>query len=335
MAIRFRSVFDYSQVPVLMKSQSAVPYKIPLHIRNGIKKILSLVHLSDMLIEVIDCRTPISGQCPLDNSYLPSYKPRIRLFNKTDLSEDLEGIEQHLLRQGLSKDNYVIGRTKLAKKASKVTATTTRTVNEILERVKSHMIGFDSETEDFKLLIVGNPNTGKSSLINAMRYVERFRLGEVDRVHKLSVRVGKKPGMTQSVTTPILVCRDPRIAILDTPGILPPSSPDAGVMMKMAAVHSLWDEYVSPDIVADFVLFSLNLQLKFEYCTHYGLSAPTDRATDLLASIAERHGMKKRGGGWDLCNSAQVFLKAFRKGELGKINLDFNLLQESQVNGEE
>ena len=332
MAIRFRTVFDYSQVPVLMKSKSAVPYKIPLHIRTGIKRILSLVHLSDILIEVIDCRTPISGQCSLSSSYLPSYKPRIRLYNKTDLSENLEEIERHLLAQGLTKDNFVMGGTKLARKATKITATTTRTVSEILKRVKSHMVGFDSEAEDFKLLIVGNPNTGKSSLINAMRYVERFRLGEVDRVHKLSVKVGKMPGMTQSVTTPILVCRDPRISILDTPGVLPPSSPDPEVALKMAAVHSLWDEYISPGIVADYILFSLNLQLKFEYCDRYGLSSPTDRASELLVSIAERHGMKKRSGGWDLFNAAQVFLKAFRKGELGKINLDFNLLQESPIN---
>ncbi|KAI6657414.1 GTPase 1 [Oopsacas minuta] len=333
MAIRFRTAFDYSQVPLLMKSKSAVPYKIPLHIRNGVKRILSLVHLSDMLIEVVDSRTPISGQCTLSESYLPSYKPRITLFNKNDLSEKLEETEQHLIAQGLTRDKFVIGRTKLAKKARKVTASTTRTVNQILTKVKTHMVGFDSEAEDFKLLIIGNPNTGKSSLINAMRYVERFKLGEVDRVKKLSVRVGKKPGMTQSVTTPILVCRDPRISIFDTPGILPPSSPDPEVTMKMAAVHSLWDEYVSPDIVADFILFSLNLQQKFDYCNYYELTSPTDNATELLTFIAEKRGAKKRSGGWDLFNAAQVFLKAFRKGELGTINLDFNLLQqESQIN---
>ena len=326
MAIRFRSTFDYSQVPVLMKSNSAVPYIIPKHIREGIKRILSLVHLSDMLIEVIDSRTPLTGQCPLDTSYLPSYKPRISLFNKIDLSEKIEETENHLLAHGFTKDTLVMGRTKLAKKARKVTASTTRTVDEIIAKVKPHMRGIDSETDDFKLLIIGNPNTGKSSLINAMRYVEKFRLGEVDRVKKLSVRVGKKPGMTQSVTTPIRVCRDPRISILDTPGVLSPSLPSPEAVMKMAAVHSLWDDYVSVEIVADYVLFSLNLQQKFDYCNHYALTSPTDSSVELLTHIAERRRARKRSGGWDISTAAQIFLKSFRSGELGRINLDFNLL---------
>ena len=327
MAIRYRTKFDYSQVPVLMKSNSAVPYIIPKHIREGIKRILSLVHLCDMLIEVVDARTPITGQCSLDSSYLPSFKPRICLFNKIDLSEKIKETEKHLLANGFVKERLVMGRTKLAKKARKVTASTTRTVDEIMAKVKPFMRGFDSEAEDFKLLIVGNPNTGKSSLINAMRYVERFRLGEVDRVKKLSVRVGKKPGMTQSVTTPILVCRNPRISIFDTPGILSPSLPNPESVMKMAAVHSLWDDYVSEEFVADYVLFSLNAQQKFEYCTHYGLTSPTDNSTELLTHIAERHRAKKRKGGWDVRTAAQIFLKSFRSGDLGTINLDSNLLQ--------
>ena len=327
----FRSKFDYSQVPVLMKSNSAVHYIIPKHIREGIKRILSLVHLSDMLIEVIDSRTPITGQCPLDTSYLPSYKPRICLFNKIDLSEKIQETENHLLAHGFTKEMFVMGRTKLAKKARKVTASTTRTVDELIAKIKPHMRGIDSETEDFRLLIVGNPNTGKSSLINAMRYVEKFRSGEVDRVKRLSVRVGKKPGMTQSVTTPILVCRDPRISIFDTPGVLPPSLPKPECAMKMAAVHSLWDDYVSPDIVADYVLFSLNLQQKFDYCNQYGLTSPTDNSVELLTHIAEQRGARKRSGGWDINTAAQIFLKTFRSGELGTINLDFNLLDQ-QIN---
>ena len=331
MAIRFRTAFNYSGIPILFKHQSAAPYILPQHIRKGVKRILSLIHKADLFIEVIDARTPISGQCALSSTYLPLNKPHLFLFNKIDLSEKLQETENYLLEQGISKERFVLGRTKLYKRSKKVSMSTTNTMNDLIGRIKSHMTEFDSEVEDFTILIIGNPNTGKSSLINAMRYVEKFRTGEVDRVSKLAVRVGKRPGLTQRVTTPILISRDPRIVVLDTPGVLPPTPPNPEATLKMAAVHSLWENFIDPVKVADFILFSLNKQHKFKYASFYGLPSPTDSLTDLLRHIAEKKELRTIKGEWDTYNASQIFAKEFRDGSLGVINLDANLLGIEEV----
>ncbi|KAG1927125.1 mitochondrial ribosome-associated GTPase [Pimephales promelas] len=174
-------------------------------------------------------------------------------------------------------------------------------------------------------MVIGVPNVGKSSLINAVRrtYLKKGKAS----------KVGGEPGITKAVLTKIQVCDRPIIHLLDTPGVLPPKIENIETGMKLALCGTILDHLVGEDIIADYLLFSLNRLERFSYVERYNLEEPCDDIQHVLKCIAVKLGKTKRvkaitGVGNitvqmpDYSAAAYDFIRAFRKGELGKVMLD-------------
>lgn len=181
----------------------------------------------------------------------------------------------------------------------------------------------------FGVMIIGVPNVGKSSIINVLRNRNLQK--------KSAAAVGAVAGITRSVLNRIKICDDPAVYLLDTPGILAPNIGNTETGMKLAICSCLQDHLVGPELIADYLLFWLNKHEKFEYTKLVGIDAPTDSISEVLFALSKKLSktkkMKDFNGNMvvrpDLNAAAQNFIRFFRTGELGRILLDIDLLNNS------
>uniref|UniRef100_A0A8C5TZQ4 Mitochondrial ribosome associated GTPase 1 n=1 Tax=Malurus cyaneus samueli TaxID=2593467 RepID=A0A8C5TZQ4_9PASS len=120
------------------------------------------------------------------------------------------------------------------------------------------------------------------------------------------------------------VCEKPPMYLVDTPGVLPPRLGDVETGMKLALCGAIHDHLVGEDVMADYLLYTLNKQQQFGYVQHYGLEQACDQIEPLLKHVALARGRTQKvkvltgtGG-----SAAYEFLRDFRAGRLGRVTLD-------------
>ena len=165
----------------------------------------------------------------------------------------------------------------------------------------------------YKVLVCGVPNVGKSSFINSIRR-HFMRKGK-------AAPVGKTPGITRSVMQTITISRSPLIYILDTPGIVAPSIPNTETGMKLALTGTFPDHTIGEELIADYLLYVLNKQNNRNYLELCGLTEPCDDFHQVVRSLAIKHDLIRQNRPHYLrcCN---LLISSFRNGDFGKITLD-------------
>jgi len=174
----------------------------------------------------------------------------------------------------------------------------------------------------YNILICGLPNTGKSSLINALRR-KYMRKG-------IATRVGAVPGITRSVQEKIKVCDEPVTYMYDTPGVVSPYVPTPEVGMNLALIGCFKDHIVGEDLIADYLLYILNKTKNFEYVDMFGLANPSDNINFVMRQLANELNATISGGTPDYHRAYVHFITRFRKGMLGCVLLDRDQLKEKQ-----
>ncbi|RKP08173.1 P-loop containing nucleoside triphosphate hydrolase protein [Thamnocephalis sphaerospora] len=164
------------------------------------------------------------------------------------------------------------------------------------------------------VMVVGMPNVGKSSIINALR---RQGLGR----GKAAV-TGAQPGVTRTVAGTVKVLDNPEVHLLDTPGVMIPHIEDPITSLKVAVTGGIRDHLADEEMMADYLLFRLNQLGNAGYTTVLGLESPTDDVHRLLMHVAARIGAIRRGGEVDLSAAAMFFLRKYRDGRFGRLTLD-------------
>jgi len=183
----------------------------------------------------------------------------------------------------------------------------------ILRHLKSDAYGPDSLV-GCRVMVVGMPNVGKSTLINSLRN---------EGVHKAkAVRIGDQPGVTRKIGTPVKIVERENgsdVYVLDTPGVFVPYVPDAERMLKLALCGCVKDSIIPPVTVADYLLYHINLH---DPTVYKKWSEPTNEITPLLDSFARQTGLLGKGGVPNMELAATNFVQRWRAGSLGKFILD-------------
>lgn len=310
-ASNFRSMFDFGQ--------REVAHWFPGHMAKGLKQMRANLKDVDCIIEIHDSRIPFSGRNPMFRESL-DVRPHLLILNKMDLADTsnklniLKRLERHGVKNVLFTDC-------LKQRDDSIKKLVPRVINVIESSPRFHR----EESRSYCAMVIGVPNVGKSSLINALRrtYLKKGKAS----------RVGGEPGITRAVLTKIQVCERPVVHLLDTPGVLPPRIENVETGMKLALCGTILDHLVGEDIMADYLLFSLNRLQQFSYVEKYELEGPSDDIQQVLKCIAVKLGKTQRvkalTGVGDITikipnysAAAYDFVRTFRKGELGKVMLD-------------
>lgn len=282
----------------------------PGHMLKTKKQIIEDLKLIDVVIELLDARIPKSSRNP-DIQKIVQNKKRIVLLNKSDLAEDRETkkwIEYY-------RNNNIV--------AIACDANLGKGVKEILKQIENIM---EEEMQkaalkgrikkNIRVLILGIPNVGKSSLINRL-------------CNKKTTVVGNKPGVTKQKQW-VRIANN--IELLDTPGVLWPKFEDESVALNLAYTGSIKDEILETIEIAFKLLIYLYNNYRMNLLERYKIAEneleqiesedENEKLYSLMKLIGKKRGAVISGGEIDDEKTAKIILNDFRSGKLGKITLE-------------
>ncbi|MCI8979312.1 MAG: ribosome biogenesis GTPase YlqF [Clostridia bacterium] len=272
----------------------------PGHMAKTRRMIEDNLKLIDVVVEILDARIPFSGRNPNFDDIIRN-KPRLIVLNKADLAD---------------KSRTKIWINKYAEQGLKVIPISCATglgINTVLSEARAVVQDkIDREKEKgrnrtLKLMMVGIPNVGKSSLINRL-------------VGKASTKTGDRPGVTRGKQW-LRIKGDAEL--LDTPGILPPKFDNQEVAMRLAYTGAIRDEIMNTELLA----YSLCKYLRNNYsealCTRYKLDSVDGlEGYEILEKIGKKRGFVISGGEIDMERAANMLLDELRGAKIGMITLE-------------
>ncbi len=273
----------------------------PGHMAKTRRLIKESLNLVDGVVEILDARVPYSSQNPeLDG--IINNKPRIILLNKCDVANPTA--TSMWIKYFESKGAYAIP----------VDCKTGKGLNKFDEVVKKALAMVIAKNEEkgmtgkpLRLMVVGIPNTGKSSFIN--------RMGK-----NAKAKVADKAGVTRQNQWFIV---GNGIELLDTPGVLWPKFDDPEVGDKLAFIGSVKDEVTDKETIACRLLESLAKTNPSAIEERYKISGVEGlQGWEILEMIGKKRGFLIKGGEIDYERAAVIVADEFRGGKLGRITLE-------------
>ena len=269
----------------------------PGHIAKAERRLKEQLNLVDVVVEVADARIPLSSMYP-DIKKLIGEKPRLIVFNKSDVA-DLEKTKQ-LVEKIKEEYNCPILFT-----SNTDNKDITKIVNKIADLSKpaiTKLVQKGLLPRPARAMIVGMPNVGKSSIINKL-------------IRKTKTKTGAKAGVTRQQQW---VRINPRVDLLDTPGIIPVKQVEQEKALKLAFVDSIGENaYELESIAAEFLKQMLE-KYPDVVMSRYNLSG--DDIT--LESIAKNRNLVGQNSMPDTLRAASMLMNDFRDGRLGRLTLD-------------
>ena len=298
----------------------------PGHMIRGMKEMQKRLGQVDCLLEVHDARVPLSGRNHDFSEGMSRAKPHLLLLNKKDLADSAydEEIERRLKLDGVTKVLW----TDLSGKCPVKESNFKSILPSLISMVTSSERYNRSDCSDINAMVIGIPNVGKSCLINRLR---QRHLG----ISGSPASFGPTAGVTRHVEK-IKVCDNPRVYILDTPGVLEPKVKNTEQYMKLALISSSSDHVVGVTNIADYALYWMNRHGIDSYVSYFNLDRRTDLITEVLVKICRSRNFirlytdpktRKQLPRPDLDKAAEVFINVFRRGELGSFVLDLDVLR--------
>ena len=282
--------------------QKQVVQWFPGHMAKTRRLIKESLPFVDIVTELVDARIPMSSSNP-ELEEMIGNKPRIVLLNKCDVADEKatslwvkyykeKGI--HALpvdcRSGKGLNAYL----PLVREVLK---------EKIKRNTEKGMAG-----KPLRVMVVGIPNTGKSSFINKMAGRNR-------------AKVADKPGVTRSNSW---FAVGSGIELLDTPGVLWPKFEDKAVGDKLAFIGSVKDEILDSETMALRLISFLKTDYSDRITERFKINDFSDKEDyEILEMIGRKRGMLISGGEIDYERASVMLLDEYRGGKLGRLTLEF------------
>jgi len=273
----------------------------PGHMTSARKKAAETMEFIDVVIEVLDARLPAASHNPMiDEMRLFRQRPNLKILNKADLA-DPQATQAWLNHFNAQPNTKAVALScKKPGDAKKIPG--------LCKQLAPHR---GTHIKPLRMMIMGIPNVGKSTLMNAL-------------LNRRVAKVGDEPAVTKSQQRFDL---DATMNITDTPGMMWPKIEHDSDGFMLAASHAIGRNAVIDEDVAVFLgnnllatypdLLNARYQLDAMKLNVQGMDG-----VDLLEAIAKRRAYKRRDGVWDLERTAMVFLTDYRHGSIGRISLE-------------
>ncbi|MDO9225805.1 MAG: ribosome biogenesis GTPase YlqF [Pseudomonadota bacterium] len=270
----------------------------PGHMTSARKKAAETMANIDVVIEVLDARLPEASGNPLITELRTfRQRPCLKLLNKSDLADPV-ATKAWLAFFNAQKNVKAVAIS--AKKASDVAR-----LPALCQSLAPHR---DDNFKPLRIMIMGIPNVGKSTLLNAL-------------VKRKVAAVGDEPAVTKSQQR---IALTPRLTLVDTPGLMWPKIEIDSDGYMLAICHAIGRNAVIDEDVATHLAGILLARYPEALTARYGLKLDGLDAPGVLEGIARKRGciIKGRGGELDLEKAAMQFLTEYRGGTLGRISLE-------------
>ncbi len=266
--------------------------------RRLIKECLPSV---DAVTEILDARMPVSSSNPELNELIGN-KPLIVLLNKCDVAD--ENATRRWLNYFNEKGIYALA---VDCKSGNGLNRYVPLLREVLKDKIASNEAKGMAGKPLRIMVVGIPNTGKSSFINRMAGRNR-------------AKVADKAGVTRHNQWFVI---DNGIELLDTPGVLWPKFDDPKIGDRLAFIGSVKDEVFDSETLAVRLLEVLARDYPDRLSERYKIADFSDiEAYEILELIGKKRGMMMRGGEIDTLRASVMLLDEYRAGKLGRITLD-------------
>jgi ribosome biogenesis GTPase A len=250
----------------------------------------------DLVIEVLDARLPQASSNPMVEELRKfRQRPCLKVLNKTDLADPVATAAWaawYDAQEGVT--------------AYPMTTKKPSDVNRIPELCKALAPHRGVPTKPLRIMIMGIPNVGKSTLMNAL-------------LKKRVAKVGDEPAVTKVQQKLYL---DKFTVLVDTPGMLWPKIAMESDGLMLAASHAVGTNAVIEEEVAEFLATLLLERYPHLLTERYGLKTDGMDGIGVVEGVAARRGFRARGGDLDYEKGAHTLLQDYRQGALGRISLE-------------
>ena len=269
----------------------------PGHMARAIREIKEKINLVDMIIEVSDARAVFSSSNPIVKE-LCQNKFYLKVLTKIDLADDNETSN---IKKGLENENIPCCCVNLNDK--KQGNEIIKMIDKVATPLKEKDIKRGLKPRNVRVMVVGIPNVGKSTLINLL-------------AKRNSAPVGNTPGFTRAQKW--VKCNG--FDLLDTPGILWPNLSDNQTGDKLALIGCIKEEILPTIDLLSIGLNYLNANYHEMLYNKYGIEY--ENFDDYLDKFSLKYGHLLKDGGHDLERSAKSILNDIKNGRVGKITFE-------------
>ena len=272
----------------------------PGHMTKAKRMMQENMKLIDLVIELVDARVPLSSRNP-DIDELGKNKARMILLNKSDMAE--EKWNDAWTEYFKAKGYHVV-------KVNSKKGTGIKSIQGVIAEACKEKIERDRKrgilNRPVRAMVVGIPNVGKSTFINAL-------------AGKAAAKTGNKPGVTKGKQW---IRLNKSVELLDTPGILWPKFEDQEVGLRLAFIGSIKDEILNTEELAAELIGFMNQNYAGVLEEKYSIDGD-ENAYVMLEQIARSRHCLVRGSELDTEKAASLLLDDFRNGRIGRFTLEY------------
>ena len=268
----------------------------PGHMGSARKKAAETMGRIDVVVELLDARLPGASSNPLiERLRRDRQRPCLKILNKADLA-DPEATAAWLRHFG-------------GEKLVKAVALSCKRPGDVAKvpRLAASLVPHrDSTLKPVRMMVMGAPNVGKSTLINAL-------------LKRKAAKTGDEPAVTRQQSRFEL---DERHELIDTPGLMPPAIAHESDGLMLGASHLIGPESYDDEVVGTFLAQVLLERYPGLVRTRYGVEPAGMDGHRLISTIAKNRGYLRKGGEPHFEKAARALLQDYRSGLIGRVTLE-------------